>query len=179
MGEYLYGDLRTKLLGRININDISDIIALISQNDSRKNILYNFIFDDNVRVVTNSLWIMNHYTVIQNEYLCLKQDDLIDKLLLATNETHIRLLLGLLIKQRMKDPIRVDFLNYCLETFDNVGTRSSGVTSLCMKLAYEMCKNNPDLLSEYCNLLEMVEVSTLPPSLRATRKNILNSIRKM
>ncbi|WP_407932879.1 MULTISPECIES: hypothetical protein [unclassified Dysgonomonas] len=159
------------------MDDIHEITYLIQNNNKGRQRLYNLIFDEDERIVTNTLWIMNHFSLSENRWLYQKQDEMIDKLLLTTNKSQQRLLLNLLYRQPLANPPRIDFLDYCLEEMI-ARKEAPGTTTICMKLAYEMCRIIPELLQEFRTALDIVEDSQLPPSLKTTRKNILKAIRK-
>lgn len=166
-----------KLSDRIGMDEIHEITYLIQYSNKGKQQLYNFIFDEDDTVVTNALWIMTHFSLSENEWLYSKQNEIIDKLLVTRQPSHLRLLLHLLYRQPLADPPRVDFLDYCLEEMVAM-KEAPGTTTLCMKLAYEMCRMIPELLQEYRVALDMIETSQLPPSLKTTRKNILKAMLK-
>ncbi|NDV95288.1 hypothetical protein D0T84_10190 [Dysgonomonas sp. 521] len=166
-----------KLSGRIGMDEIHEITYLIQSSNKGKQQLYNLIFDEDDTVVGNALWIMTHFSLYENKWLYQKQDEMIDKLLVTKHPTHLRLLLHLLYRQPLANPPRVDFLDYCLEEMIAM-KEAPGTTTLCMKLAYEMCRMIPELLQEYRVALDMIEPAQLPPSLKTSRKNILKALLK-
>ncbi len=171
-------NLRKRLSGHIGINDIYEVVNLTKNNDKSKQELYDLIFDEDDRVVTNTLWIMTHFSLSENRWLHQKQSEMIKKVLVTTHPSHLRLLLSLLHRQPLtNNPPRVDFLDYCLEEMI-ARKEAPGTTTICMKLAYEMCKMIPELLQEFRAALDIMEDSQLPPSLRTARKNILKAIKK-
>lgn len=173
----LPSNLRKRLSGRISMDDIHEITYLIQNNNKGRQRLYNLIFDEDERIVTNTLWIMNHFSLSENTWLYQKQDEMIDKLLLTTNKSQQRLLLNLLYRQPLANPPRIDFLDYCLE--ETIARKEAvGTTTICMKLAYEICRMIPELLQEFRAALDIMEDSQLPPSLKTTRKNILKAMKK-
>lgn len=170
-------NLRKRLSGRIGMDDIHEITYLIQNNDKEKEKLYKLIFDKDDTVVSNALWIMTHFSLYENEWLYQKQNEMIDKVLVTTHPSHLRLLLSLLYRQPLANPPRIDFLDYCLNEMI-VKKEAPGTTTLCMKLAYEMCRTIPELLQEYCTALDMTDPKMLPPSLYTARKNILKAMQK-
>lgn len=169
--------LRKCLSGRISINDIHEVVNLNRNNDESKQELYDLIFDEDDRVVTNTLWIMTHFSLSENRWLHQKQGEMIDKVLVTTHPSHLRLLLSLLYRQPLANPPRVEFLDYCLEEMI-ARKEAPGTTTICIKLAYEMCRMIPELLQEFCAALDIIEDSQLPPSLRTTQKNILKAMKE-
>lgn len=170
-------DIRKKLTKRINLRLVSEILLIIENSDSRKEVLYRCIFDEDDVLVSNVLWVMTHFSTKDNEWLCKKQSELIDKVLFINNTTQERLLLTIINRQPFNESIRIDFFNYCLDEISNQ-KKSVGITALCMKLAYNMCKAIPDLLHEYRELLNLLDTSNLSPALLVSRKNILKKIGK-
>lgn len=83
-------DLRKRLLGRIGMDDIHGITCLIQNNDEDKQNLYDLAFDEEDTVAINTLWIMTHFSLYENEWLYQKQDEIIDRLMLVTNSSQRR-----------------------------------------------------------------------------------------
>lgn len=168
--------LEERLSGRIHMSDIHEIALSVVGNDSKKQGLYNLIFSEDAAAAINSLWIITHFSAHENKWLYSKQDEMIDRLLLATNTFQRRLLLSVLYKQPLAETPRIDFLDYCLNEIIS-RKEAPGTTALCMKLAYEMCRPIPELLQEFKTTLDILEPNTLPPSLRTTKNNILKAMK--
>jgi len=169
--------LKEKLAGRIGMEDIHEILWYTQSSDKEKQKLYRLAFDEDDTVATNTLWIMTHFSLHENRWLYQKQDEMTDKLLATTHPSQKRLLLSLLYRQPLPNPPRVDLLDYCLEEIIS-RKEPPGTTTLCLKLAYEMCRTIPELLNEYRTVLDMTEPAQLPPSLKTSRKNILKAMQK-
>lgn len=170
-------DLNDKLSRRININDIYEICTWIQYNIKRTQELYNLIYDPDKTVSYQALWVLCHFTLSENEWLYDKQNELIDEVLACRHPGKRRLLLNLLYRQPQANPPRVDFLNFCLERMISK-QELPGVQTLCMKLAYELCRSIPELVQELRNTLEMLGPSLLPVSLRTVRKNVLHAMKE-
>ena len=82
----------------------------------------------------------------------------------------------LLFRQPLSYPPRIDFLDFCLEEMMSI-KEPPAVRTLSMKLAYEMCRNIPELLQEFRVLLDMMEPDLLEMSMRTARKNVLKSMK--
>ncbi|WP_298647937.1 hypothetical protein [uncultured Proteiniphilum sp.] len=169
-------DIKTRLSHRIGMEDIHEITYLLQNNNQKKQELYECLFDTDDNIGYNAAWVMTHFSLNDNVWLYNKQDELIDGLLLCEHPGKRRLILCLLYRQPLRNPPRVDFLDFCLERM--ISKRElPGVQSLCMKLAYELCRLTPELLEELKTILEMMEYD-LVPSIRTVRKNILNAMPK-
>lgn len=167
-------DFKTKLSERIEMSDIHEILRLTQQNDKRKQELYDLVMGEDEKIGYHAAWIFTHFSSEDNKWLYDKQNKLIDKLLVCEHGGKRRLILSLLYKQPLADPLRIDLLDYCLERMLSV-KELPGVQSFCMKIAYELCRTIPELTQELKTTIEMME-GELCPAIRSVRKNILKAI---
>ena len=170
--------LRDKLTGKLAINDIYEICYLTqgTKNDKRKEELYRLIDDEDTRVAQNALWAFAHFGILNNEWLCAKQDDLIDRVLVEKNTTKCRLMLNLLLCQPFeKEKLRTDFLDFCIATI-TACAQPYAIRALCMKLAYEQCKFYPELLTELKAALDMLSQEPLSPGLVSAKRQVMKKI---
>ena len=169
-------DIETKLSERIGMADINDILRLTQQSDIRKQELYNLVIGDDDTIGYHAAWIFTHFSSQENKWLYDKQDALIDEVLACEHGGKRRVILNLLYKQPLANPPRIDFLDFCLERMMSV-KELPGVQSLCVKIAYELCRPIPELIQELKLTLEMME-GDLCPAIRTVRRNILKAIPK-
>jgi len=169
-------NLKSKLSARIGINDINEILHYIEHSDKKKQKLYDLVFDKDEKIGYHAAWIFTHFSSEGNKWLYEKQDELIDEVIACEHGGKRRVILNLLYKQPLAEPPRVDFLDFCLERMLSV-KELPGVQSLCMKIAYEICRTIPELKKELKTTLEMME-GELCPAIRSVRKNILKAIPK-
>lgn len=167
-------NFRTKLSARIGMDDIHQMLLLTQENDPQKQELYDLVFDEDETIGYHAAWILTHFSPQDNKWLYDKQDELIDEVLICKHGGKRRVILNLLYKQPFPDSPRVDFLDFCLERMISAG-ELPGVQSLCMKIAYELCRPIPELTQELKTTLEMME-GELCPAIRTVRKNILKAM---
>ena len=163
------------LSGRIHMQDIQEALFYIAGNDQRKLELYQLIHHENQVLSYQALWVLTHLNVKENEWLFDKQGELIDEVLICAHPGKRRLLLNLLLKQPVPNPLRVDFLDFCLQRMISKD-ELPGVQSLCIKLAYEQCRSIPELLQELRTILDMMQPDLLAPAIRSVRNNILKKL---
>ena len=168
-------NLRTRLSERIHIEDIRETLHYIKDDEALREEIYQLIFDENDIVSYQALWICTHFSGTEMEWLCSKQDALIDEALACPHSGKRRMLLSVLYQQPASYPPRLDILDFCLEHMLS-REEPSGVQALCIKLAYELTRNIPELQQELRTMLEIMEPELLVPAIRATRKNILKAI---
>lgn len=169
-------DFKARLSQRMGMDDINEILRLAHDSDSRKQELYNLVIGEDEIIGYHAAWIFTHFSSQDNEWLYNKQDQLIDEVLVCKHGGKRRVMLNLLYRQPFPNPPRVDFLDFCLERMMS-GEELPGVKSLCMKIAYELCRPIPELMQELKTMLAMME-DDLVPSIRAVRKNILKAMQK-
>jgi hypothetical protein len=169
-------NFKTKLAGRIGIDDINEILRLTRHSDSCKQELYDLVIGEDEKIGYHAAWIFTHFSSEANKWLYEKQDELIDETITCKHGGKRRVLLNLLYKQPFADPPRVDFLDFCLERMLSA-KELPGVQSLCMKIAHELCRTIPELTQELKITLEMME-GELCPAIRTVRKNILKAMQK-
>lgn len=169
-------NFKAKLSERIGMDDTHEILRLTQQSDKRKQELYDLVIGEEEKIGYLAAWIFTHCSLEANKWLYEKQDELIDEVMMCEHGGKRRVVLNLLYRQPLADPPRVDFLDFCLERMLSV-KELPGVQSLCMKIAYELCRTIPELTQELKTTLEMME-GELCPAIRSVRKNILKAIPK-
>lgn len=169
-------NFKARLSERIGMNDINEILRLTHDSDTRKQELYNLVIAEDETIGYHAAWIFTHFSSQDNEWLYNKQDQLINEVLVCKHGGKRRVMLNLLYRQPFPNPPRVDFLDFCLERMMS-SEELPGVKSLCMKIAYELCRPISELMQELKTMLAMME-GDLVPSIRAVRKNILKAIEK-
>lgn len=167
--------LRDRLLQRLEMEDINEIISSVEKDENVRTELYELAFDSDDKLSVNALWIMTHYSATTNKWLYDKQNELINKALVCKHPTQTRLILSLLYKHPVANPLRVDFLDFCLDKMSSL-KEPPATNVMCMKLAYEMCRLIPELLQEYQLSLELLEPSLLSHWARITRKKIQKAL---
>lgn len=170
-------NLLSRFSGRIHMEDIHETLLYVEGSEQRKQELYELIYHERDMVAYQVLWVFTHLSPEENEWLFTKQDELINEVLKCEHPGKRRLFLNLLLKQPLANPPRVDFLDFCLERMISKD-ELPGVQSLCMKLAYELCRPIPELLQELRTMLEMMEPDLLLPSMRTVRKNVLKAMKQ-
>ena len=66
-----------------------------------------------------------------------------------------------------------DFLDFCFDHMMDV-EEYPGIQSVCMKLAFRMCKLYPELMDELKRTLEAMEIDYYKPAVKCVRNRILS-----
>ena len=75
--------------------------------------------------------------------------------------------------QSPEEDLRTDFLDFCFEHMMDV-EEFPGIQSVCMKLAFRMCKFYPELMDELKRTLEAMEIDYYKPAVKCVRSRILS-----
>lgn len=169
-------NLRRRLSKRFHIEDIRETLHYIQDDEALREEIYELIFDEDDIVSYQALWVCTHFTEQEIEWLCSKQNELIDEVLICPHSGKRRMLLNLLYQQPINNLERLDILDFCMERMISRQEPPS-VQSLCIKLAYELTRSIPELQQELRAILEIMEPELLVPAIRSTRKNILKAIK--
>ena len=100
--------------------------------------------------------------------------DFINQAMQTANSSVRRLSLNIIERLEMsEDYLRTDFLDFCFEHMIDV-KEFPGIQSVCMKLAFRMCKFYPELMDELKRTLEAMEIDYYKPAVKCVRNRILN-----
>lgn len=169
-------NLKERISQRIGMDAISMILSFVQGNDLRKQELYDLCFDPNDKISYQAAWVMTHYSSLENRWLYAKQDELINEVICCEHDGRRRLLLTILYRQPFIEPLRADFLDFCMEGI--LSRREPlAIQSLCMKLAYAMCCATPELKDELRLTLELLD-GDLSPAIRSAKNSILKAMAK-
>lgn len=134
-----------------------------------------YMYDDDPIVVRNALSALSKATDTELAQLIPIKDELIDMAIRCDNSSIRRALFGIIQRLELKkEDVRTDFLDHCLSKMVSLNEVPS-VQSLCMKLAYKMCKFYPELMEELKRTLEAMEISYYTPAVKNVRNKILNT----
>lgn len=167
-------ELREYLTGRIHADDIVRLSreAEGERGYNMKAMLYSLALGNDRRAASNALWVFTHLNAADRKWLRPRMAEMADRAMSVTDTTCRRLLLTLLERQDFgPDDIRGDFLDFCLEHM-LMDAEPVGIRSLCVKIAYKMCRHYPELLSEFRQFLTMMPAD-VSPGLRSCCRNIL------
>ncbi len=169
-------ELKKILSKRIGIKNIREIVLRAQDSEPVKHELYELLTGDNEAAGYRAAWVFTHFSAEANKWLYKKQDELIEQVLECDDAGKRRLILSLLFKQPFTQPVRVDFLDFCMERMMSK-QELPGVRALCMKISYELCRPFPELKQELKTMLEIME-GELAPAVNCVRKNIRKAMEK-
>ena len=132
-----------------------------------------YAFSEDYLVARSALWGLTKASKEDLSQLQVIQNELIDQAMKTKNSSVRRLSLNIVERLDMsEDDLRTDFLDFCFEHMIDV-EEFPGIQSVCMKLAFRMCKFYPELMDELKRTLEAMEIDYYKPAIKCLRKRIL------
>ena len=133
-----------------------------------------FAFSADYRVARSALWGLTKAGKEELSQLQVILNALIDQAMQTDNSSVRRLSLNVIERLELfEDDLRTDFLDFCFEHMMDV-EEYPGVQSICIKLAFRMCKFYPELMDELKRTLEAMEIDYYKPAVKSIRNKILS-----
>lgn len=172
-------NLESELLsGRIGKTKVEQIALYIQENPEAEEEIYRLTYHENDKISWQAWWVCETLVKKGAPWLIEKREEMVQRLGKCCHEGKKRLMLNILYRLPMIHPLPVDLLNFCLDRMLSA-EEAPGVQAVCIKLAYEMCKNEPDLLAELYHYLDNAEDGYYSPATRQTRQSILKNINNL
>ena len=125
-------------------------------------------------VARSALWGLTKASKEELAQLQMILNELINQAMQTDNSSVRRLSLNIIERLEMfEDDLRTDFLDFCFEHMIDV-EEFPGIQSVCMKLAFRMCKFYPELMDELKRTLEAMEIDYYKPAVKCVRSRILS-----
>ncbi len=133
-----------------------------------------YAFSQDYRVARSSLWVLTKASKDELSQLQVILNEFIEQAMQTENSSVRRLSLNVIERLELyEDDLRTDFLDFCFEHMMDV-EEFPGIQSVCMKLAFRMCKFYPELMDELKRTLEAMEIDYYKPAVKGVRNRILN-----
>ena len=133
-----------------------------------------YAFNQDYRVARSALWGLTKAIKEELSQLQVILNELIEQAMQTDNSSVRRLSLNVVERLEMsEDDLRTDFLDFCFEHMIDV-EEFPGIQSVCMKLAFRMCKYYPELMDELKRTIEAMEIDYYKPAVKGVRSRILS-----
>ena len=146
--------------------------------------VHRYAFNQDYLVARSALWGLTKASREELSQLQVILDKFIDQAMQTDNSSVKRLSLNVVERlQFAEDDLRTDFLDFCFDHMMDV-EEFPGIQSVCMKLAFRMCKffaersggaeRYPELMDELKRTLEAMEIDYYKPAVKCVRNRILS-----
>ncbi|MBO4500296.1 MAG: hypothetical protein J5732_08625 [Bacteroidaceae bacterium] len=133
-----------------------------------------YAFDSDDRVARSALWGLTKASDKELSELQVILDELMDRAMQTGNSSVRRLTLNIIERLKIsEDNLRPDFLDFCLAHMTSI-EEFPGIQTICMKLAYRMCRFYPELMGELMRTLDAMEIYYYKPAVKSIRNKILD-----
>ena len=133
-----------------------------------------YAFSEDYRVARSALWGLTKASKEELSQLQVILNKIIDQAMQTENSSVRRLSLNVVERLELKEEdLRTDFLDFCFEHMMDV-EEYPGIQSVCMKLAFRICKFYPELMDELKRTLEAMEIDYYKPAVKCVRNRILS-----
>lgn len=170
-------EFRNALAGSIQNLSIEEIVRDICLHPEYLKDMYQLISDEKQTVSWRAIWACEKVSERHPGWLVPFQEDIIQRLLSCRHDGSKRLLLSILYNLPVTNPISIDLLNYCLDHM-LAPQESIGVQALAIRMAYQLCKSEPELLKELQLILENADAEFYSTGVKTTIRNTLKRINK-
>ena len=162
-----------------------EIYQEVKSTDDFLGFARQYAFSQDYRVARSALWGLTKASKEELAQLQVILNEIIDQAMQTENSSVRRLSLNIIERLRVgerssgmrlemsEEDLRTDFLDFCFEHMIDV-EEYPGIQSVCMKLAFRMCKFYPELMDELKRTLEAMEIDYYKPAVKCVRNRILN-----
>lgn len=151
-----------------------EIYQEVKASDDFLGFAHCYAFSQDYLVARSALWGLTKASKAELSQLQEILDKFINQAMQTDNSSVRRLSLNIVERLEMnEEDLRTDFLDFCLDHMIDV-EEFPGIQSVCMKLAFRMCKFYPELMDELKRTLEAMEIDYYKPAVKCVRNRILN-----
>ena len=168
-------NLREQLSGTLCKNFAEEFACRIMAEPEIFSELYALAFDDNPKTAWRAAWVCEKISYRLPEWFMDKRPRLIQRIMQSTNHGSKRSLLSILLVLPIEEPISIEFLNFCLDRMLSP-QEPIAIQALCMKMAYELCKKEPEILPELKYMLENAEPEYYSKGIQTVIRNTLKQL---
>ena len=169
-------NLKEQLSGTLCKNFAEEFAYRILDNPESFPELYALTFNDNPKTAWRAMWVCEKVSYWFPEWFMDKRPELIQRTILCTNHGSKRCLLNILLYLPIEEPISVEFLNFCLDRMLSP-QEPIAIQAQCIKMAYELCKKEPELLPEFKYILENAEPEYYSKGIQTVIRNTLKQLK--
>lgn len=157
--------------------DIDNIAEQVIHSPACFAEIYALTRHEERKIAWRATWVCEKLS-LKAPYLFMEmREELMQHAMQCPHDGTRRLLLNILHHLPVPEPVNVTFLDFCLNNM-LLPAESVAGQAVCMKLAYDICRKEPELMNELEAYLENMQPEYYTAAVQCTRNNILKKIRK-
>ncbi len=136
--------------------------------------LWEITCGDDPRLAWHAVWVMEVLCKKERSMLLPYRREIVEKILAnrgEEGELRLWLNISLMLLPEVKE-IDVDLLNFTLDNICNMRL-AVAVRAVCIKIAYQLCKREPDLLKELQAVLSMLDLKEEQAAIKCVVKKVM------
>lgn len=136
--------------------------------------LWEITCGDDPRLAWHAVWVMEVLCKKERSMLLPYRREIVEKILAnrgEEGELRLWLNISLMLLPEMEE-IDVDLLNFTLDNICNMRLPVA-VRAVCIKIAYQLCKREPDLLKELQAVLSMLDLKEEQAAIKCVVKKVM------
>lgn len=169
-------DFRNILGGKPSRKCIDGIVRQVIDSPRRFAELYALTRHEEEKIAWRATWACEKLSILFPSLWIDKREELMQRAMQCRHEGTRRLLLNMLLHLPVSIPVHVPFWNFCLRNMLSPSESAAG-KAVCMKLAYSICREEPELTNELEAYLDNMVPEYYPAAVQCTRNKILKKIR--
>lgn len=139
--------------------------------------LWEITCGDDPRLAWHAVWVMEVLCKKERSMLLPYRREIVEKILAnrgEEGELRLWLNISLMLLPEMEE-IDVDLLNFTLDNICNMRLPVA-VRAVCIKIAYQLCKREPDLLKELQAVLSMLDLKEEQAAIKCVVKKVMGGL---
>lgn len=159
---------------RMHKNDVDAIVADILSGNTDIAMLWEIASSEDPQLAWHAVWVLEALCKKDRKLLLPYQRQIVEKVLStdqAKGELRLWLNISLMLLPESKD-IDVDLLNFSLDNICNMRI-AVAMRAVCIKIAHQLCKREPELLKELQAVLSMLDLKSEQAAIRCVAKKVL------
>lgn len=136
--------------------------------------LWEITCGDDPRLAWHAVWVMEVLCKKERSMLLPYRREIVEKILAnrgEDGELRLWLNISLMLLPEVKE-IDVDLLNFTLDNICNMRLPVA-VRAVCIKIAYQLCRREPDLLKELQAVLSMLDLKDEQAAIKCVVKKVM------
>lgn len=136
--------------------------------------LWEITCGDDPRLAWHAVWVMEVLCKKERSMLLPYRREIVEKILAnrgEEGELRLWLNISLMLLPEMEE-IDVDLLNFTLDNICNMRLPVA-VRAVCIKIAYQLCKREPDLLKELQAVLSLLDLKEEQAAIKCVVKKVM------
>lgn len=136
--------------------------------------LWEITCGDDPRLAWHAVWVMEVLCKKERSMLLPYRREIVEKILAnrgEEGELRLWLNISLMLLPEVKE-IDVDLLNFTLDNICNMRLPVA-VRAVCIKIAYQLCRREPDLLKELQAVLSMLDLKEEQAAIKCVVKKVM------